>query len=386
MSRGKPSAQQLALANDMLTILGPNDCVTENLTDARNYGGLDGIMEMKRIFGQMLNTPAESVVVGDNSSLTMMYHMIAACMFDGDEAWAKQGERVKFLCPAPGYDRHFAICQKFGIEMLPVPLNDDGPDMDIVEQIISRDAKIKGMWCVPVYSNPTGIVYSDEVCGRIAALQPAARDFRLFWDNAYCVHNFAEDRPQPFDILRLATNPDMPVLFTSFSKISFAGAAVAALAASEANRSKYLNHIKIMTVGCDKLNQLRHARYFNNLDGVLNHMQKMAAIVRPKFEATLDILSGLEDIADWTRPKGGYFISFNAKPGLAVKIVAECKRQGVIMTEAGATFPYGNDPLDKNIRIAPTYPSLDELTQAMKIFSRVARQESQKIVTRGLCT
>jgi DNA-binding transcriptional MocR family regulator len=376
MSRGKPSAEQLALAADMLTVLGQDDYMTESLTDARNYGGLDGIIEMKRIFGQMLNVPAASVIVGDNSSLTMMYNMMAACMFDGNEGWVKQGGRVKFLCPVPGYDRHFGICQKFGIEMIPVRLNDDGPDMDFVEQVISQDSLIKGMWCVPVYSNPTGTVYSNEVCGRIAALKPAARDFRLFWDNAYCVHNFAEDRPEPFDILKFAANPDMPVLVTSFSKISFAGAAVAAIAASEANRIKYLNHIKVMTVGCNKLNQLRHARYFKNLDGVLCHMQKMASIVRPKFEAALDILSGLEDIADWTRPKGGYFISFNAKPGLAVKIVAECKKQGVIITEAGATFPYGNDPLNQNIRIAPTYPGLDELTQAMEIFRRVARQES----------
>jgi DNA-binding transcriptional MocR family regulator len=379
MSRGKPSTEQLALAADMLTVLGPNDCVTESGANALNYGGLDGIIEMKRIFGQILDVPTESVIVGDNSSLTMMYSMIAACMFDGDNAWAKQGGRVRFLCPVPGYDRHFSICEYFGIEMLPVPINSDGPDMDTVERLVSRDSSIKGVWCVPVYSNPTGTVYSPEVCRRIAALQPAAGDFRLFWDNAYCVHNFAEARPDTFDILQKSVNPDMPVLFTSFSKISFAGAAVAAMATSEKNRIKYLNHLKIMTVGCDKLNQLRHARYFKNLDGVLAHMQKMSEIVRPKFETVLEILECLDDVASWTRPKGGYFISFDARPGLAAKIIATCRERGVIMTGAGATFPYGKDPLDQNIRIAPTYPELDELTRAMEIFCQVVRQESQKL-------
>ena len=377
MSRGKPSPEQLDLSNGLLTCLSEDDYVSSGSVDCRNYGGLDGIREMKQIFADILDIEADEVIVGGNSSLTMMFDNIASNMTHGvrdGNPWVSQG-KVKFLCPSPGYDRHFSICEFFHIEMIPVTMTNDGPDMDQVERLAGSDPAIKGMWCVPVFSNPTGIVYSDDTVYRLAGLKTAAPDFRLYWDNAYCIHNFKGDRPQIPNILRQceeAGNPNMPIIFTSFSKVSFSGAAVSAMAASKSNCDYIRQRLSMQSIGPDKLNQLRHVRFFGTTQGVYDHMRKQAQIIRPKFEAVFEILnrnlSG-KGIARWNpEVRGGYFISFDAPEGCAKKIVSLCKQAGVTMTDAGATYPYGKDPHDSNIRIAPTYPSLDELKQAMEIF------------------
>lgn len=377
MSRGKPAPVQLDLTKDMMTILGTDDYKTEGGMDCRNYGVLDGIPEAKAMFAEMLNVKPENIIVGGNASLQLMYDTIIRALQLGvlgsEKPWCKY-DKVKFLCPVPGYDRHFAICQSLGIEMINVEYKEDGPDMDEVERLVASDESIKGIWCVPMYSNPTGLTYSDEVVKRMAALKPAAKDFRIFWDNAYCVHHLSDDHDTLLNIIdecAKAGNPDMVFEFTSTSKISFPGSGLAVMAASKANIDFVKSQMTYQTIGFDKLNQLRHVRFFKNADGIKEQMKRHAAIIRPKFEAVLEILD--KEIApvgagSWKSPKGGYFISFDGFDGTAKRIVSLAKEAGVVMTGAGATYPYGKDPKDKNIRIAPTFPTVEELRAAMEVF------------------
>ncbi len=377
MSRGKPSNDQLDLSSPMLDYLSGDSYTSETGVDCRNYGGLDGLVEMKKIFADMLRIEEDEVIVGGNSSLSMMFDNIASNLSHGVRngiPWSRQGT-IKFICPVPGYDRHFAICEYFHIEMIPVSMTPTGPDMDLVEKLVAEDPLIKGMWCVPIFSNPDGCVYSDKTVKRLANLKPAADDFRLYWDNAYCVHYFNGELPILPNILEeceKAGNPNMPLIFTSFSKISFSGAGVAAIASSKSNIQFILQRLTIQTVGPDKLNQLRHVRFFKNVEGVHEHMKKMAEILRPKFELVEEILSknlGGKDIATWNKPNGGYFISFNTLDGCAKRVFALCSEVGLTITTAGATFPYGVDPKNSNIRIAPTNPSLDGLKEAIEVFT-----------------
>lgn len=378
MSRGKPAAEQLDLGKELLDIVnGESDLKAENGLDTRNYGGPEGIPEAKALMAEMVGTKPENVIVFGNSSLNVMFDTVSRAMTHGimgNTPWAKL-DHFKFLCPAPGYDRHFRVTEYFGAELVTVPMLEDGPDMDMVEKLVSEDDSIKGIWCVPKYSNPTGTVYSDEVVRRFANLKPAAKDFRIFWDNAYCVHDLYEDnQPQLLDILsecEKAGNPDMVFEFASTSKVSFAGGGISMMAASPANLAEVKKHMSTQTIGHDKVNQLRHARYFKNMDGIKAHMMKHAASLRPKFEAVLNVLEsdlGGLGIGTWTKPLGGYFISFDAMEGCAKAIVAKAKEAGLVMTGAGATYPYGNDPKDSNIRIAPSYPTPDELAVAGKVF------------------
>ncbi len=374
MSRGKPGADQLDLTNEMLDILSSDAVIkAADSTDCRNYGILDGIAECKELFAEIMEVDVKNVIVGGNSSLNMMFDYIAQCMTHGagSTPWAKL-DKIKFLCPVPGYDRHFTICEHFGIEMVNVPMNSDGPDMDVLEELI-KDENVKGMFCVPKYSNPQGITFSDEIVKRIAALKPAAEDFRIIWDNAYCVHDI-NDTPDKllniFDECAKTGNEDMIIEVTSTSKISFPGAGVAALAASDNNIKMIKNRMSKQTIGNDKINQLRHALYFKNLDGIRAHMKRHAAIIAPKFEIVLEELANSVEpynIASWENPNGGYFISLDVMNGCAKRVVELCKEAGVVLTGAGATYPYGKDPDDKNIRIAPTFPSVDELKTATKI-------------------
>lgn len=375
MSRGKPAPAQLDLSMDMLKL--PVDCKAANGFDCRNYGVLDGIPEAKQLFADILDVSADEVIVGGNSSLQLMYDTIIRALqlgvLGGDKPWGKY-DKVKFLCPAPGYDRHFAICQSLGIEMITVAYKADGPDMDEVERLVASDEQIKGIWCVPMYSNPTGITYSDEVVKRFAALKPAAKDFRIFWDNAYCVHHLSDDCDKLLNIMdecKKAGSPDMVFEFTSTSKVSFPGSGVAVMAASKANLDFIRSQMTFQTIGFDKLNQLRHVQYFKDTDGIKAQMKRHAAIIKPKFDVVLELL-GREiaplGIGAWQNPKGGYFVSFDAMEGCAKRIVGLAKEAGVVMTGAGATYPYGNDPKDSNIRIAPTYPTVEELRTAMEIF------------------
>lgn len=378
MSRGKPSVDQLDLSMGMMDVLGSEDDLTcDDGTDCRNYGVLTGIGEAKELLGDMMEVSPDNIIIYGNSSLNVMFDTIARAMYMGicgHTPWGKL-EKVKFLCPVPGYDRHFGITEFFGIEMIPVPLLATGPDMDLVEQLVSEDASVKGIWCVPKYSNPTGISYSDETVRRFAQLKPAAPDFRIFWDNAYTIHHLYDndqDEILPiFSECQKAGNEDLVYQFISTSKVSFPGSGIAVMAASKANLADAKKAMSYQTIGHDKLNQLRHVRFFRDMDGVREHMKKHAAILRPKFETVLSVLEtelgGLE-IASWVKPKGGYFISFDALDGCAKKIVARTKDAGVIMTGAGATFPYGKDPKDSNIRIAPSFPTPEELEQAAKIF------------------
>ncbi len=378
MARGKPSDEQLNLSMGMMDVLASNsDLTCEDGTDCRNYGVLDGIAEAKQLIGDMIEVPADNIIIYGNSSLNVMYDTIARAMTHGimgSTPWCRL-PAVKFLCPVPGYDRHFAITEYFGIEMINVPMNEDGPDMDLVERLVAADDAIKGIWCVPKYSNPTGNSYSDEVVRRFARLKPAARDFRIFWDNAYGVHHlYDDDQDELIEILaecKAAGNPDMVYKFASTSKISFPGSGIAAIATSHNNMEDIKKQLAIQTIGHDKVNQLRHVRFFGDINGMKRHMRLHAAILRPKFEAVLHIfeeeLGGL-GIAEWTRPKGGYFISFDALPGCAKAIVARCKKAGVVLTGAGATYPYGVDPQDRNIRIAPSYPPLEDLKTAAELF------------------
>lgn len=391
MSRGKPGADQLDLSMDMMDVLdAKTELKSENGTDLRNYGILDGIPEAKRLIADMVGTKPENVIVYGNSSLNIMYDQIArAELFGlcGNTPWSKL-EKVKFLCPVPGYDRHFAITEAFGIEMINIPMTEDGPDMDLVENYVNNDPAVKGIWCVPKYSNPQGIVYSDETVRRFAALTPAAEDFRIFWDNAYAVHHlYEDDQAEILNILEeceKAGHPDMVFQFCSTSKISFPGSGIAAISASPANLEDIKKRLTIQTIGHDKINQLRHVKYFKDMDGVQAHMKKQAALIRPKFELVEKVLA--EEIApraigSWVNPKGGYFISFEALPGCAKEIVAKCKEAGVVLTGAGSPFPYKKDPADAVIRIAPTYPSREELGEAVKVFAVVVRLVSvQKLL------
>lgn len=378
MARGKPGFTQLDLCEPMLDIINSaSDMKTMMGNDTRNYGDLDGIGECRRLMADMMSVEKDNVIVCGNSSLNVMYDTVSRSFthgVNGCTPWYKL-DKVKFLCPVPGYDRHFSITEAFGIEMINIPLYDDGPDMDMVEEYINNDPTVKGIWCVPKYSNPTGISYSDEVVKRFAALKPAAEDFRIYWDNAYCIHHLYEDTQD--EILNIlgecekAGNPNMVYIFSSTSKISFPGSGVSAIASSRENIDYILSRMTIQTIGHDKINQLRHARFFKDIDGLNAHMKKHAELLRPKFAAVLDALeaeiAGLE-IGSWIKPRGGYFISFNSLPGCAKAIVSMCKDLGVVMTGAGATFPYGKDPEDSNIRIAPTFPSVEEMKEAAEVF------------------
>lgn len=378
MARGKPGFAQLALSMDMLDEINSSSNMRTLLgNDTRNYGDLDGIGECRQLMADMMEVKKENIIVYGNSSLNIMYDTVSRSMthgVNGSTPWCKL-DKIKFLCPVPGYDRHFKITEFFGIEMINIPLGEDGPDMDMVEEYVNNDPAVKGIWCVPKYSNPTGISYSDEVVKRFANLKPAAEDFRIFWDNAYCIHHLYPDKQD--HILNIleecekAGNPDMAYMFASTSKISFPGSGVSAIATSTKNVEFIKKQLTVQTIGHDKINQLRHTRFFKNVDDLKNHMEKHAEILRPKFEAVLQEfereLTGLE-IGTWIKPRGGYFISFNALDGCAKAIVAKCKEAGVVLTDAGATYPYGKDPHDSNIRIAPSFPSPEEMAAAAKIF------------------
>ena len=378
MARGLPSAEQLDMEADFFNTLNPTvQFKSEAGIDCRNYGELIGITEARKLMGDMMEVSPDNIIVFGNSSLNIMYDTVCRSMIlgvCGSTPWCKL-DKVKFLCPVPGYDRHFAITEQFGIEMINIPMKADGPDMDMVEQYVNNDPAVKGIWCVPKYSNPQGITYSEEVCNRMAALKPAAEDFRIFWDNAYTIHHLYDDKqdnlPEILELCAKYGNPDMVYKFCSTSKVTFPGSGVAALASSQKNIDYIKSIITIQTIGHDKLNQLRHVRYFGNFDGMLAHMKKHAAILRPKFELVLSELDkeleGLE-IGEWTKPIGGYFVSFDALEGCAKKIVAMCKDAGVTLTNAGATYPYKKDPKDSNIRIAPTFPPIEELAKALEIF------------------
>ena len=378
MSRGKPAPSQLDMEMDFLDVIDSKSLLkTESGTDCRNYGLLDGIPEAKKLMADMIGVSAENVIVCGNASLNIMYDTVARSMIFGvlgSTPWCKL-DKVKFLCPVPGYDRHFAITEQFGIEMINIPMTKDGPDMDLVEKYVNEDPAVKGIWCVPKYSNPQGYTYSDETVKRFANLRPAAEDFRIFWDNAYVIHELYEDRgDELLEILAECTkagNPDMVYEFCSTSKVTFPGAGISAVASSKANLDFMKKTMTIQTIGYDKINQLRHVRYFKNIDGMKEHMKKHAQVMRPKFEAVLRVLEreleGL-GIGTWTEPKGGYFISFDAMEGCAKAIVEKCKEAGVVLTGAGATYPYKKDPKDSNIRLAPTFPSSEELAMATDLF------------------
>lgn len=379
MARGKPCTEQLDLSMGMMDVLGSGDDLTcEDGTDCRNYGVLDGIREAKELIGDMMENPIDSIIIYGNSSLNVMYDTISRSMTHGvmgSTPWCKL-DKVKFLCPVPGYDRHFAITEYFGIEMINVPMTPTGPDMDMVEELVASDDAIKGIWCVPKYSNPQGISYSDDTVRRFARLKPAAKDFRIYWDNAYGVHHlYDRDQDHLIEILaecKRAGNPDLVYKFASTSKISFPGSGLAAIATSPNNMEDIKKQLMIQTIGHDKVNQLRHVRFFGDIHGLVEHMRLHADILRPKFEivtGTLEKELGGLGIGAWTTPKGGYFISFDSLEGCAKDIVARAKKAGVIMTGAGATYPYGKDPRDSNIRIAPTYPSQEDLKTAMEIFT-----------------
>lgn len=386
MSRGKPSIAQLDLSMGIMDVLGSDEDLTcDDGTDCRNYGVLDGIEEAKELLGDMMEVNPNTIIIYGNSSLNVMYDTISRSMTHGvmgSTPWCKL-DSVKFLCPVPGYDRHFAITEHFGIEMIPVPMTPTGPDMDMVEKLVASDDAIKGIWCVPKYSNPQGISYSDETVRRFARLKPAARDFRIYWDNAYGVHHlYDHDQDHLIEILaecKRAGNPDLVYKFASTSKISFPGSGIAAIATSLNNLEDIKKQLKIQTIGYDKVNQLRHVRYFGDIHGMVEHMRKHADILRPKFEGVINTLErelGGLGIGEWTKPKGGYFISFDSLPGCAKDIVSRCKKAGVVMTPAGATYPYGRDPQDSNIRIAPSFPPLDELLKATELFALCVKLSS----------
>lgn len=378
MSRGKPSAKQLDVSLGLLdTINSSSDLKALDGTDCRNYGVLDGIPEAKKLMADMMGTTPDHVIVYGNASLNIMYDQISRAYTHGilgNTPWCKL-DKVKFLCPVPGYDRHFAITERFGIEMINIPMSESGPDMGMVEEYVSKDASVKGIWCVPKYSNPQGYTYSEETVKRMAALKPAAEDFRIFWDNAYVIHDLYDDNKDEIaDIIsecEKAGNPDMVFEFASTSKVSFPGSGIAALATSANNIADIKKQLTIQTIGYDKLNQLRHVRFFKDINGLKEHMRKHAEFMRPKFEAVESVLEeelGGLGIGSWTEPKGGYFISFEAMDGCAKAIVAKCKEAGVKLTGAGATFPYGKDPKDSNIRIAPSFPTPEEMKQAADLF------------------
>ena len=380
MSRGKPSKAQLNLSLELMDVINSSsDLTDEDGIDCRNYGVLDGIPECKRLMSKMMEIPEENLIIYGNSSLNIMYDVISHAYTHGvmgHTPWCKLDKRVKFICVVPGYDRHFAITEHFGFENVCVPMLDDGPDMDMVEELI-KDDMVKGIWCVPKYSNPTGNSYSDEVVRRFANLKPAAEDFRIFWDNAYCIHHLYDDRqdiiPELITECERAGKPDMVYKFASTSKVTFPGSGIAVLGASKANLKDIKASLTFQTIGHDKLNQLRHARYFENVESLHEHMRKHADILRPKFEAVEEILEReLGELkaageANWTKPVGGYFISLDVPEGCAGKVVSMCAEAGVKLTGAGATYPGGKDPRDSNIRIAPSFPPVEELKTATEL-------------------
>lgn len=389
MSRGKPGKDNMDLSEKMFDLVG-NDTGFKNVDgiDCRNYGGLDGLTELKNLFSEILDMPAEQMIVGGNSSLNMMFDTISQGMTHGlgDKPWGKQ-EELKFLCPVPGYDRHFAITEYFGFDMISVPMNSSGPDMDMVEELV-KDEKVKGIWCVPKYSNPEGITYSDEVVRRFARLNPAAKDFHIFWDNAYAVHDLTDEGENLLNLYRecqAAGNPDLPIIFASTSKITFPGAGVAVETGSPEVVAMLKGRMRFQTIGPDKLNQLRHARMFLSPEALKAHMRRHAEILRPKFESVLEEFENTlrgTGVARWNSPKGGYFISLYVMPGCAKRVYNLCAEAGLTLTPAGATYPYGTDPQDSNLRIAPTYPSTDEVKAAAKILSVAVRYAAlEKIIS-----
>ncbi|MDE6665461.1 MAG: aminotransferase class I/II-fold pyridoxal phosphate-dependent enzyme [Ruminococcus sp.] len=376
MSRGNPCKEQLELSSGMLDVFDDGNFMSENGTDVRNYGLLDGIPEAKKFFSDMIGVSDDEVIIFGNSSLNAMFWSVQTAFNKGilgEKPWSKL-ENVKFLCPVPGYDRHFKVTEFFGIEMINIPMTATGPDMDMIEKLVAEDDSVKGIWCVPQYSNPDGISYSDETVKRFASLKPAAKDFRIFWDNAYCIHHLTENPTlilNIFDEAKKVGNEDIVYIFGSTSKVTFPGAGVAVMGASKKNIEELKKHLGISIIGYDKMNQMRHVKFFGTADNMREHMKKHMAIIAPKFE---HVCKALESeiaplgIGSWTVPQGGYFISFNSPDGCAKRIVQLCAEAGVTLTGAGATFPYGKDPDDKNIRLAPTYPSMDELKKAMELF------------------
>ncbi len=377
MARGKPDKQQLDISEEILGLITKNEqCIASDGTDCRNYGGLDGLASAKELFADVFGLRAENIILGGNSSLNMMYDTVARAytfgFCDSERPWCRE-EKIKFLCPSPGYDRHFAICELFGIEMITVAMNDDGPDMETVKKYVESDSAVRGIWCVPKYSNPTGIVYSDDVVRAFAALKPAARDFRIFWDNAYAIHDFGENIPilNILEECEKTGRPNMPIMFASTSKITFPGSGVALMSASLENLNYMKKQLSIQTIGPDKINQLRHVAFFKNKQGMMEHMKRHADILRPKFETVVAAfekeLSGT-GIASWTTPRGGYFISFESLPGCAPVIYKLALDAGLTLTNVGATYPYGKDPKDSNIRIAPSFPDVESLKLAVERF------------------
>lgn len=376
LTRGKPGREQLELTEEMLGVISSgDDCHSESGLDCRNYGCLDGIPEAKRLFSELLGIPEKMLFIGGNSSLNMMFDTVARCMLfgvaGGKEPWGRQG-KIKFLCPSPGYDRHFAICQAMGIEMITVDINPGGPDMDMIEDYVNNDPTVKGIWCVPKFSNPSGYCYSDETVRRFAALKPAAPDFRIFWDNAYAIHEIYDEEVKLLDIFEEARkygNEDLIFYFASTSKITFPGSGVAIMAASENNLRQMLPYISAQTIGYDKINQMRHVKYFKNADGVRAHMKAHAKIIRPRFDAVINTFrKELTGVARrWSEPLGGYFIDLSVPDGTAKRVYDLCSGAGVKLTTVGAVYPYGKDPNDRHLRIAPTYPDFDDLVLATEI-------------------
>lgn len=378
LTRGKPSSEQLSLSDSLDGILN-HQYTDDTGTDVRNYGGIDGISAAKQLFSAVIGVKPDETLIGGNSSLTLMYFAAQAAMYHGvsdqNSAWINEEKTVKFLAPVPGYDRHFAVCEHLGIELIPVAMNDNGPDMDRVEELVKADSSIKGMWCVPRFSNPTGVVYSDDVVRRMATLAKiAGPNFRVFWDNAYAAHTLASNAPALANIMdycREAGTQDSVYLFGSTSKITFAGAGVAFMGSSPANLHRLKNHLGFMSIGPDKVNQLRHVKFLTEHTTLTEHMARHAAVMQPRFNAVLDTLEkqlGDTGMGHWTNPAGGYFISFDSLPGLAREIISLAAQAGVKLTPAGATFPYSNDPDDSNIRIAPTFPSVEDIQQAVDVF------------------
>jgi DNA-binding transcriptional MocR family regulator len=375
LTRGKPSSQQLDLSAELLSLPGANDYKAEGTIDTRNYGGLQGLLEARELFSSILEAPPEQIVLANNASLALMHDIVAFALLkgtcDSSEPWSKQGN-IAFICPVPGYDRHFKICEDYGIRMISVRMLENGPDMDEVEKLVAADPSIKGMWCVPKYSNPTGTIYSDATVERLAAMKTAAPDFRIFWDNAYAVHDLTDEAIPIANLLERSAaqgNANRAFVFASTSKITFAGAGISGMAASQANVQWLLTRLTPRTIGPDKINQLRHVRFLKNKEGITALMKKHRQLLAPKFEAVLNIfateLSELPDVT-WTKPKGGYFISLEVPPGCAKRVVTLAREAGVVLTPAGATHPYGKDPEDRTIRIAPSFPNLDEVQQAAK--------------------